>query len=288
MTCVLRVSAEVRSLNEDAAEGYLTPAQRFGREVKEVRLGRKLTQKNLGLGTGYSEGYVSKVEAGKQQPSADFITGCDKVFATGGLFTRLHASLHEAGAPGWFEPYLALERRAQWIHDYSTSCILGLMQTEDYARAIFRAGHPHEEPAVIEGKVEARLRRHHVLKSPKLNVWAVLGESCLLTPVGGKAVMRAQLDHLLDAASGPRVDLQVIPLAAGAAAAHVLPFTLLGFADSQPVLWTDDAIGGALYQTASRVQFFQNVYDRLRANALSPDESVELIRTVREKEYGHD
>ncbi|MFB4196375.1 helix-turn-helix domain-containing protein [Streptomyces carpaticus] len=275
-------------MNEEAAEEYLTPAQRFGREVREVRLGRRLTQKNLGLGTGYSEGYVSKVEAGKQQPSADFITGCDKVFATGGLFTRLYVSIQESGTPTWFEPYLALERRALWILDFSAACLMGLLQTDDYARAIFRAGHPREERAVIEGKVEGRMRRREVLESPDLSLWVVLHEACLRTPVGGRTVMRGQLDHLLDVASGPRVDIQVLPFAAGAAASHTLSFTLLGSAGSEPVLWTDDATGGKLHQKASTVAFQQATYDRLRAHALSPDESIAMIRTVRMEEYDRD
>ncbi|MCK1815534.1 helix-turn-helix transcriptional regulator [Streptomyces sp. XM4011] len=275
-------------MHEDEVEAYLTPGQRFGREVKEVRLGRKLTQKNLGLGTGYSEGYVSKVEAGKQQPSADFIAGCDKVFATGGLFTRLYASLQESGTPTWFEPYLALERRASWILDYSAACLMGLLQTDAYARAIFRAGHPREESAVIEGKVEGRMRRRESLESPDLSLWVVLNEACLRTSVGGNAVMRGQLDHLLDLASGPRVDVQVLPFTAGAAAAHTLSFTLLGFANSEPVLWTDDAAGGKLHQKASTVAFQQATYDRLRAHALSPDASLAVIRTVRMEEYGSD
>ncbi|MCU4749153.1 MULTISPECIES: helix-turn-helix domain-containing protein [unclassified Streptomyces] len=275
-------------MNEQEEATYLTPAQRFGREVREVRLGRRLTQKNLGLGTGYSEGYVSKVEAGKKQPSREFIAGCDKVFATGGLFARLHASLQESSSPTWFEPYLDLERRALWILDYAVACVPGLLQTDQYARAIFRAGHPRDDPAAIEGKVEARRRRRQVLESPDISLWLVLHETCLRAAVGGSTIMRGQLDHLLDTASGPGVDIQVLPFKTGAAAVHTLSFTMLGFADSEPVLWTDDAAGGKLHQAASTVAFQQAAFDRLRAHALSPDASLTMIRQVRTEEYGRD
>ncbi|MFE0688958.1 Scr1 family TA system antitoxin-like transcriptional regulator [Streptomyces xiamenensis] len=90
------------------------------------------------------------------------------------------------------------------------------------------------------------------------------------------------------AASGPGVDIQVLPFTTGAAAVHTLSFTMLGFADSEPVLWTDDAAGGKLHQAASTVAFQQAAFDRLRAHALSPDASLTMIRQVRTEEYGRD
>ncbi|WP_345602475.1 DUF5753 domain-containing protein, partial [Streptomyces chumphonensis] len=178
-------------------------------------------------------------------------------------------------------PYVQLEQKALQVLDFSATAIMGLLQTEEYARAIFRAGHPHESDEVIHGKVTARLRRREVLNRtlpPKL--WVVLHEACLRTEVGGRSVMAAQLEHLVRSAAMPGTDIQVIPYAAGAAAAHSGPFVLLTFEDEPAVLYAGDPQGGRLYRNGSTVAINLQHYDRLRAHALPPDESLAFIETV--------
>jgi transcriptional regulator with XRE-family HTH domain len=269
---------------EDFSGASLTPMQRFGADVKQVRLGRKLTQKHLAKAVGYSMSYVSQVEAGKLLPSEKFARGCDLAFGTNGLFAGLLHRLEEADHPAQFLPYLELEPKATQILDFSATAIMGLLQTEEYARAIFRAGHPREAEDVIQGKVAARIRRREVLEQRKPPcLWVVLHEACLRTHVGGNAVMAGQLDHLLTMVSRPGVDLQVIPYSAGAAAAHAVPFTLLTFLDSAPVLYAGDPQGGRIFRSASTVAAALHNYDRMRANALSIDDSLDFIRTLREE-----
>ncbi|UCM88542.1 helix-turn-helix domain-containing protein [Streptomyces marincola] len=266
-------------MNDDDPSENLNAATAFGIEVKEVRVGRKLTQKGLGSAAGYSEGYVSKVESGHIFPSLKFVRGCDTAFGTNGLFERLRARLQDSDSPSWFEPYLKLERSARTILDYSSYCVCGLLQTEEYMRALFRAGSPHADPEVIEGKVRARARRSEILdrvNAPRL--WVVLNECCLRTPVGGKAAKIRQLEHLLSYAARPNVDLQVMPFSAGAAAAHITSFTLLHFEQNPPVVWADSTTDGTLQRSSSVVTEISRVFDRLRANALPPDDSVEMIK----------
>ncbi|MGP4110027.1 helix-turn-helix domain-containing protein [Streptomyces sp. 4N509B] len=248
------------------------------------RAERRITQKQLGRAAGYSESYVSRVEAGEYAPTAKFAQGCDRAFGTGRLFADLLARIDEADHPSWFLPYVELERKASRILDYSTTSIMGMLQTEDYARSIYRARYPHERADVIKGKVDARLRRREVMerKSPPM-LWVILHEACLRTVVGGRRVMAGQLAHLVKQADSPNIDLQVMPFAAGAAAAHLLPYTLLMFETSPTVVYSDGPQGGRLHEKTATVVDGLNNYDRLRANALPPDDSVVLITTLCEE-----
>ncbi|WDT55070.1 helix-turn-helix domain-containing protein [Streptomyces sp. G7(2002)] len=275
------------ALDETTPPEHLNPLQRFGRDIKQVRLARKLTQKQLGKATGYSEGYVSKVESGTllPRPSEKFTKGCDLTFGTGELFAGLLRRIEEGDHPSWFFPYLNLERKAARILDYSTDLVMGILQTEEYAQAVFQAYFSREEADVIEGKVAARLRRREVFEgaSPPL-LWAIPHEACLRTVVGGAGVMAGQLEYLLTAATSPQITLQVMPFSAGAPAASTRPFTVLRFTDARTVLYTETRVGGRMHDSAQTVDAALDDYDLLRAHALSPDRSVALIKTLL-KEY---
>ncbi|MEV7090529.1 helix-turn-helix transcriptional regulator [Streptomyces sp. NPDC093085] len=272
-------------MDEATAVEHLNPLQRFGLDVKTVRLGRKLTQKRLGNATGYSEAYVSRVESGQWMASEKFARGCDLAFGTNGLFVGMLRRIDEGDHPSWFAPYLDLERKATRILDYSSNLVMGILQTKEYARAIFEAYFVQEEPEVIEGKVAARLRRREVFEreNPPL-LWAILNEACLRTVVGDAEVMAGQLDHLVAAAASPHITLQVLPFSAGAPAAHSKQFTVLQFADSPAVLYTETRVGGRMHDSPRTVTPALDDYDLLRAHALSPCRSLALIRTL-SKEY---
>jgi transcriptional regulator with XRE-family HTH domain len=263
----------------------LTPLERFGVEVREVRRGRKITQKRLATIAGYSEGYVSKVESGAIMPSQKFADACDLAFGTNGLFRRLRNHIQEGDSPTWFVSYLELERKALRVLDFSATQIMGMLQTEDYARAIYRAGRARESEERIRGLARARVRRREVLKQDRPPMlWVVLHEACLRTPVGGRRIMADQLEHLVTWASGPGVDIQIIPHSTGAAAAHSLPFTVLTFAGEPAILYAEDVQGGRLYRSLEAVDRAMENYDRLRANAMSPDDSIHFVQSLL-KEY---
>ncbi|ONK14058.1 helix-turn-helix transcriptional regulator [Streptomyces sp. MP131-18] len=272
-------------MEEDIPSGSLSPLHGFGFEVRAVRLGRKLTQKHLARGSGYSEAYVSRVEKGQLVPSERFARGCDVVFGTHGVFERLRRRLEESDHPLWFVPYVQVEEKAERILNFSPSLVTGLLQTEDYARAIFRAAHPRAAEDVIEGKVAARLRRREVFKRedpPAL--WVILHEAALRTAIGGPAVMAAQLEQLLRAMEQPHVDIQVLPFASGAPDGQMRPFTLLGMPDAATLLYSDGPRGGRVYDAAAMVSPAAEIYDRLRAHASSPDDSAAFVKSLL-KEY---
>lgn len=274
-------------MDETTPTEHLNPLQRFGRDVRQVRQARKLTQKHLGKATGYSEGYVSKVESGTllPRPSMKFARGCDITFGTGELFAGMLLRIDDGDHPSWFSPYLNLERQASRILDYSANLMKGILQTDDYARAIFRAYHSQEMAEAIEDKVAARLRRRKVFEqdSPPL-LWTIIQEACLRTVVGGAEVMTGQLKYLLTAAASPHITLQVMPFSAGAPAASTRPFTVLRFTNSPTVLYTETRVGGRMYDSAQAVDSALDDYDLLRAHALSPDQSLALIKNLL-KEY---
>ncbi|MFI9355717.1 helix-turn-helix domain-containing protein [Streptomyces lydicus] len=274
-------------MDETTPSEHLNPLQRFGRDIRQVRLARKLTQKHLATATGYSEGYVSKVESGTllPRPSEKFAKGCDTVFGTGELFAGLLRRIEEGDHPSWFVPYLNLEGKASRILDYSTNIVKGILQTEEYARAIFQAYFSQEAAEEIEGKVAARLRRREVFERDQPPfLWTIVHEACLRTVVGGAEVMSGQLEYLLMAATSPHIKLQVMPFSAGAPAASTRPFTVLRFTDARTVLYTETRVGGRMHDSAQTVDAALDDYDLLRAHALSPDRSVALIKTLL-KEY---
>jgi transcriptional regulator with XRE-family HTH domain len=261
---------------------YLNPLQRFGFEVRQVRRGRKITQTQLARGTGYTVSYVSKVEAGKVTPSEKFARGCDHVFGTHGMFERLHPKA-DGDHPSWFEPYVDLEREATVVLDYSSMLFMGVLQTPEYARAVIRAVNPYKDSREIEAMVDARMGRRSVMKrkNPPL-LWTVFHEACLRTVIGGPLVMRQQLEHLLQICESRHVTMQVLTFNAGAPPAH-LPFTLLERRDGAMMLYSETQYRGHVADSEAAVSEAKFTFDRLRAVAKSPDDSLALIRKVMEE-----
>ncbi|MER6912385.1 helix-turn-helix transcriptional regulator [Streptomyces sp. NPDC000594] len=257
----------------------------FGMELLEALRHKGVKQKELATFSGYKEPYVSKVKNGQAKPSPEFAQKCDVYFGTSGYFERMLVRISEYGGhPSWFVPYLRLEREATHIVDYSNAFIMGMLQTEAYATAIFKSTHPRETDEQIAARVEARVRRRDLMEgdSPPL-LWVILHESTLRTVVGDRQTMAAQLRHLV-ASVGPNISVQVLPFAAGAPASS-LPFTLLTLEEGATVLYSETRGLGHVSDSAGAVLDSQSAYDRLRAAALSCEKSQAFISKVAE-EYG--
>ncbi|MFJ2649090.1 Scr1 family TA system antitoxin-like transcriptional regulator [Streptomyces sp. NPDC087420] len=273
-------------MSEAAVEESAEPqdgAAFFGNEVRHAREFAGMTQEQLADATHYKRPYVSKVESGTLLASQQFADACDRVFKTPGSFGRLRRRVSEQGHPGWFIPYVKLEQDATTILDYSTTFIMGMLQTRGYASAVFRAMHPRATDEQIAGWADARLRRRDVMdrEEPPL-LWIILHEGVLRTQVGGKKVMIEQLDHLVAAAASPHIMIQVLPFSAGAPASH-LPFNLLTQEDGTTVMYSETMGQGRVTDSATIVASAQAAYDRLRAAALSPDDSLDFIRRISEE-----
>ncbi|MEV1005762.1 helix-turn-helix transcriptional regulator [Streptomyces sp. NPDC049881] len=268
-------------MEEDQSQNDVKHPPGFGEDLKEVRLGRKLTQEHVATGTGFSRTYVSKVESGSVFPSDKFASKCDLVFGTHGMFERLRRRIVESDHPSWFAPVVQMEREATRILDFSATLVMGLLQTEDYARAIFRSANPRASEEVIEAKVAARLRRREVFeREDPPELWVLITESCLRCQVGSADIMKAQIGHLITCTDSPYINMQVLPLSAGAPNGAMESFTLLTFDNAPTRLYSDGPAGGSVYESPQVVRSNVSSYDRLRAHALSLNASLDFMEKL--------
>lgn len=264
--------------------GQKDGAAYFGQEVRFAREHKGMTQQQLADEAGYERPYVTRVEGGRLLGSEQFAAACDRVFGTPGFFVRLRERVSERGHPGWFIPYVKLEREATSVLNFSPAVVTGVLQTSDYATAVFRQAHPREEPDEIATRVTARLARREVLERPQPPLlWVVLHEAALRTVMGSRAVMAAQLGHLLAAADSPHITLQVLPFAQGLPAGPSV-FILLEQEEGPTLLYTETMMRGHVDDSAAAVADAQDMYDRLRAAATPPGDSLAFIHEVM-KEY---
>lgn len=159
----------------------------------------------------------------------------------------------------------------------------GLLQTPDYARAVLGEMFPRHATDQIDRLVDLRIERQRRLDDdPPLDLWAILDEAVIRRPVGGNQVMRHQLEHLVNMAAKPGVTMQVLPFASGAHAGHGGPFSILEFpnrTDSE-VAYVESVAGYLYLEKDREVRTRVEAFDRLRAAALSPSASVDLIAEV--------
>lgn len=187
-----------------------------------------------------------------------------------------------------YSVYIGLETDVASIRTYQAQLLPGLLQTEDYARAVVKATRPTYRPSEVEKIVAVRMARQKVLdKDDPVTLWAVLDEAVVRRLVGGSAVMREQLGQLIEASERPNVTIQVMPYAAGAHAAMEGPFVILGFAApaSPAIVYLEGLTSGLYLESDTEIDDYMLAFDHLRANALGPDQSMALVTAVA-KELG--
>jgi transcriptional regulator with XRE-family HTH domain len=261
----------------------------FGAELRRRRVAAGMSQDQLGQAITYSAALVGRVEVGERMPSPDLAQRCDDALATGGLFAHLRQSMDSDmhAYPTWFREFVEREREATSIREFNALAIPGLLQTEDYARALFRACKPADTDEEISQQVAARLERQRILdrvKPPML--WAVVDEGVLRRPVGGARVFRDQLAHLAKVGRRPGVVFQVMPFSAGAHAGLLGEFIVLGLPAGRDVAYTESVESARLIDHADEVAAFNLVFDLIRAVALSPQASLDFVVRL-EGDIGH-
>jgi transcriptional regulator with XRE-family HTH domain len=182
-----------------------------------------------------------------------------------------------------YETYIGLEAEAASISDYNSDVVTGLLQVEGYARAIFESAEPPLDPALIEQRIEARIRRQALLaqaNGPRLHF--ILDEGALHRPVGGSAVMRAQLARIVEAASLPDVTFQLIPLAVGAHPAMDSTFVILEFDGSMvnDVVYVEGMVGNIYLESSTDLERYKRIFSRLRSIASGPEDSIAMVRRI--------
>ncbi|MCX4663153.1 helix-turn-helix domain-containing protein [Streptomyces uncialis] len=199
-----------------------------------------------------------------------------------GWWQRFHDIL-----PGWFSMYVSLEGAAVLIRAYEPHFVPGLLQTEDYARAVLRSGAVGQtRPEDIDGHVALRMQRQDLLtreNAPRL--WVVMDETALRRPAGGPEVMRGQIDKLLECTKLPNVTLQIARFDSGPHPGTYGPFVLFRFAMPElPDMVYSEYLTGAVYLDArSEVAKHLEVMDRMAAQAATAHRTKEILRDLRKE-----
>jgi transcriptional regulator with XRE-family HTH domain len=185
--------------------------------------------------------------------------------------------------PSWFRTYVDLEQAATLIRTYEGQFVPGLLQTDDYMRAVVRGAHLEESGEEVGRRVRLRLARQMLLtRQGPPRLWAVVDEAALRRPVGGREVMRGQLERLIEATKLPNVTLQILPFASGAHPAMVGSFAVLRFPEQElPDIVYLEHLTSALYlNKPDEVDQYLHVMESICVRAAAPDQTVELLDQI--------
>lgn len=185
--------------------------------------------------------------------------------------------------PGWFETYVGLEEAAALVRTYEVQFIPGLLQTEAYARAVISLGNSTASPEEIEQRVSLRTTRQKLLTrgdSPRL--WAVVDEAALRRPIGGRDVMRGQIERLIEATKLPGVILQVLPFRVGGHTAEAGAFTILRFPESDlpDVVYVEQLTSALYLDRRDDVDSYMEAMERLCVVSAPPDDTAEILSRI--------
>ncbi|WP_433476845.1 helix-turn-helix domain-containing protein [Spirillospora sp. CA-142024] len=251
----------------------------FGAKLRKLRDKAGLSQAQLAGEVGYSNDTISKVETAAQAPSPELAERLDAHFGTEDTFQELQPLAAKEGIPIFFRPYAELESTADAIRVYDHVVISGLLQTEDYARAVLRPG---QRPGVLEQAIATRMGRQEILRRDE-PPWVVilLQESVIRKVVGSKEITKAQLGRLLELLKEPHINISIVPDEAA-----VYPgggFALFSREDEPDVGYSEGAgSSGHVITLSSKVKEFRRLWDMLTHAALSSTASEALILEVME------
>jgi hypothetical protein len=273
--------------------------RRLRYELRRLREEAGLTHSEVARRLEWSASKVSRIETGQSRVQTGDVRDLLQVYGVSdqAVAEALVQLAREARRRGWWTrytdvlgsgTYVGLEAEASTLHTYESMFIPGLLQTEDYARAVIRAGQTRPDPETLERRMSARMARQEILAhSDPPEIWAVLDESAVSRRVGSPEVMRAELQHLTELASHPNTSLtlQVLPFTAGAHPGMNGPFVILTF-DSPtdpPTVYLETATDGLYLDDPADVERYTLMFSHLVARALGPDESRTMITDLAER-----
>lgn len=265
--------------------------QRFqlGKQLRALRERAGLTTEEVGGHLDCSASTVSRIEGGRVGVRhGSLVCLMDLYGVTDSEHRKTLQALGRQGKQrGWFARYgdlpqsysrfIGLESAAVEMRDYEALIVPGLLQTEEYHRALMLARWPDYAEPAISSRIRIRAERQACLTRPDpLSFLAVLDESVIRRMIGGADVMRAQLKYLVELGYQRNVTIQVLPFSGGAYAGMAGSFALLAFSDAPSVVYAE-SLTGDIYQDSDDVRRYGLVFENLRAAALSPEESSKLI-----------
>ncbi|MCK8435882.1 helix-turn-helix domain-containing protein [Streptomyces sp. D2-8] len=252
-----------------------------GRQLKLRREAVGMRAGEFGTAVGYGEDMVYKIEGGKRIPRQDYLARADEVLGAGGLIAAAWEDVKRVRYPKSVRALAQLEAKAVELGVYVGLSIHGLLQTPEHARALFEAWQPPYSEEEVEHLVAARMARKAIFeRSPAPALSFVLEEATLRRRVGGTMVWRQQLEHLLGVARLRNVTLQVMRLSSGAHPGLDGRIEVLKFADGTAVGRSDGAFSGRPTADPKHLRILELRYGTIRAQALTPGESLAFIEQV--------
>jgi hypothetical protein len=268
----------------------------LGSQLRRLREKRQITCEEAGAAIRGSHSKISRMELGRvrfrSRDVADLLTlyGVEEEKDR----TAMLALADQANAagwwhsysdilPSWFEVYIGLEEAASRIRAYEVQFVPGLLQTEDYARAVTLLGHPTAPGHEVERRVGLRMRRQSLLTSEDPpHLWAVVDEAVLRRPLGGVHAMRRQLRRLLELTDLPNVTLQMVPFALGGHAAAGGPFSILRFAerDLPDVVYLEQLTSALYLDKREDVDHYHMVMERLCIDAEPASQIRDTLKRI--------
>ncbi|MCZ7418426.1 helix-turn-helix transcriptional regulator [Verrucosispora sp. WMMA2121] len=257
--------------------------EHFAEELRLARAGAGMSQGALAEALSYSAALVAKVETGERRPSLDFARRSDTVFGGDGRFERIQRRISRETVVPWFRDWPGIEAEATALRSFEPLCVPGLLQTEGYARALLSSGGLFASDEV-EQQVMTRLDRQGVLtrnRPPLLT--AVIDEHVLRRRIGDTEVMGEQLRYLVKVGSTlPRARIQVVPLSVGAYPGINGPFVIATPPHGEDVVYQEGQLHGQVVDRAEHVRQMVEVWESIRGEALSQQQSLDLIAEVAE------
>lgn len=269
---------QVDGQEQEAGAGILHV---FGRQLKLCRERAGLDRAALGSRVGYSASTIASFEQGRRIPPPKFIDNADELLDAGGLLKAGKEEVARAQYPAFFRDAARLEAQAVVLHVYANQAVPGLLQTDEYARAVFTMRRPLLDAETVEQRVVARMARQEIFgRTPMPIISFVIEESVLRRPLGGRGVMRGELEQILLHGHRRNVEIQVMPTEREEHAGLSGPFTLIETTEGQRIGYAEVHKDSRLYTERKVVRELEEQYGLLRAAALSPRESLALIEKL--------
>ncbi len=267
-----------------------------GAQLRRLREASGLTREAAGYRIRASESKISRLELGRVSFKDRDISDLLELYGVedDGQREALIALAHEANSPGWwhsyddvlpnwFLTYVGLEAAANLIRTYEIQFLPGLLQTEEYVRAVVSAGSPEATADEVERRVQLRITRQEILRRPSPpTIWAVIDEAALHRPIGGVKVMKQQVEHLLELMTLPNVTLQVMPFRFGGHAGESGAFTILRFPEAElpDVVYVEQLVSAYYIDKREYVERYAQTMDRLTVDSQPSDVTRETLMRI--------
>lgn len=271
--------------------------RRLGSELRKLREAKGMTAEEVATRLLVSQSKISRLENGRRSISQRDVRDLCMVYGVDDdrIVESLMTMARESRQRGWwhafgdipYSVYIGLEAEATSIRNYQSLMLPGLLQTRGYAEAVVTGMQPEASPEDVEKRVEVRMRRQDRIHDEEpVRFWAVLDEAALHRVVGNPQTMREQIEHLAELSTLPHVTVQVIPFAIGAHPGMTGAFSLLEFPEvtDSDVVYLEGVTSDLYLEREADVSLYTVMYEHLRAEALSPEQTRVLIAQVA-KEY---